>query len=100
MDRGTTIDRMIEIEKALMHLSNDAQGNGDLFDAILAAQVALHEAAYNQESGGRVMNRIDKVIEQISKDLEFGDTTALEELLRDVPDESLKSYLPEEEGEE
>jgi len=50
MDRGTTIDRMIEIEKALMRLSNDAQGNGDLFDAILAAQVALHEAAYNQEA--------------------------------------------------
>ena len=49
MDRATTIDRMIEIEKALMRLSNDAQGNGDLFDAILAAQVALHEAAYNQE---------------------------------------------------
>ena len=43
------------------------------------------------------MNIIDKVIEQISKDLEFGDTTSLEELLRNVPDESLKSYLPEEE---
>ena len=43
------------------------------------------------------MNVIDKVIEQIRKDLEFGDTTALEELLRDAPDESLKSYLPEEE---
>ena len=43
------------------------------------------------------MDRIAKVIEQISKDLELGDTTALEELLRAVPDESLKSYLPEEE---
>ena len=31
------------------------------------------------------MDIIDKVIEQISKDLEFGDTTSLEELLRDVP---------------
>ena len=38
-------------------------------------------------------------MEQISEDLEFGDTTALEELLRAVPDESLKSYLPEEEEE-
>jgi len=43
------------------------------------------------------MNIIDKVIEQIRRDLDFGDTTALEELLRDVPDESLKAYLPEEE---
>lgn len=50
MDRATIIDRMIEIEKVLMHLSNDAQGNGDLFDAILAAQVALHKDAYNQEA--------------------------------------------------
>ena len=43
------------------------------------------------------MNRIDKVMEQIKKDVEAGDMTAIEELLRDVPDESLKSYLPEEE---
>jgi len=43
------------------------------------------------------MNRIDKVLEQIKKDVEAGDMTAIEELLRDVPDESLKSYLPEEE---
>lgn len=50
MDRATIIDRMIEIEKVLMHLSNDAQKNSVLFDAILAAQVALHEAAYNQEA--------------------------------------------------
>jgi len=43
------------------------------------------------------MNRIDKVMEQIKKDVEAGDMTAIEELLRDVPDESLKYYLPEEE---
>jgi uncharacterized protein YigA (DUF484 family) len=64
MDRGTTIDRMIEIEKALMRLSNDAQGNGDLFDAILAAQVALHEAAYNQDDGdGCITVKFDNVEE-------------------------------------
>lgn len=50
MDRDTIIDRMIEIEKVLMHLSNDAQKNPVLFDAILAAQVALHDAAYEEET--------------------------------------------------
>lgn len=49
MTRDDIIDRMIEIEKQLMHLSNKAQGNADLWDAILAAQVALHQAAYNSE---------------------------------------------------
>jgi len=43
------------------------------------------------------MSLIDKVIEQICKDLDFGDTTALEELLRFTPEENLKGYLPEEE---
>jgi|TARA_B100000085_G_scaffold149872_1_gene136253 hypothetical protein len=43
------------------------------------------------------MNIIDKVIEQIRKDLEFGDTTALEELLKFTPEENLKGFLPEEE---
>lgn len=50
MIRHDIIDRMIEIEKQLMRLSNEAQGNADLWDAILAAQVALHEAAYGKEA--------------------------------------------------
>ena len=45
------------------------------------------------------MSLIDKVIEQIRRDLDFGDTTALEELLNFTPEENLKGYLPEE-GEE
>ena len=48
MDRDTIIDRMIKIEKVLMHLSNDAQQNPVLFDAILAAQIALHDAVYEE----------------------------------------------------
>ena len=43
------------------------------------------------------MNIIDKVIEQIRKDLEFGDRTALEELLKSTTEENLKGFLPEEE---
>ena len=38
---------------------------------------------------------IDQVIEQIKKDVESQDMTAIEELLRVVPDEHLSSYLSE-----
>ena len=39
---------------------------------------------------------IDKVLEQIKEDVINGDVTAIEELLKQVPNEILKSYLPEE----
>jgi hypothetical protein len=39
---------------------------------------------------------IDKVLETIKADVINGDVTAIEELLKQVPIESLKSYLPEE----
>jgi hypothetical protein len=39
---------------------------------------------------------IDKVISQIESDMLAGDTTAIYELLAQVPEESLKAFLPEE----
>jgi hypothetical protein len=39
---------------------------------------------------------IDMVIEQIKKDIEAGDVTAVEELLFSVSQERLIAYLPEE----
>ena len=39
---------------------------------------------------------IDRVLDQIATDLEGGDLTALEELLKFVPRDNLISYLPEE----
>ena len=39
---------------------------------------------------------IDKVLEQIKEDVINGDVTAIEELLKNVPIEIIKSYLPEE----
>lgn len=51
MDRDTIIDRMVEIEKALMHLANNCgQGNAVLFDAILAAQIALYDATHKEKT--------------------------------------------------
>lgn len=42
-----------------------------------------------------MLSLLEKVIEQIQKDIECRDVTALEELLRFVPVENLKGYLPE-----
>jgi hypothetical protein len=38
---------------------------------------------------------IQQVIDQIIEDVNLGDCTAIAELLRFVPEENLKSYLPE-----
>ncbi len=38
---------------------------------------------------------IDAVIEQIQRDIAEGDLTALEELLKFVPETNLQAYLPE-----
>jgi hypothetical protein len=40
---------------------------------------------------------IDRVIEEIRRDIEIGDVTSLEELLNFVPIKNLIAYLPEEE---
>ena len=43
------------------------------------------------------MELINKVLEQIKKDVEAGDVTALEELLDGVSEKSMRSFLSEEE---
>ena len=42
------------------------------------------------------MTVIDKVLEQIKKDVGMGDMTSIEELLTQVPEKTLRSYLSEE----
>ena len=42
---------------------------------------------------------VDKVLKQIKKDVEAGDMTAIEELLGDVSEKNLRSFLSEEEKE-
>jgi hypothetical protein len=39
---------------------------------------------------------IDWVVEQIKKDVDSGDFTAIYELMMELPDETLMAYLPEE----
>jgi len=54
-------------------------------------------AIYNPADDNLLEDRdlIDLVLEQIAEDLMNGDLTALEELLKAVPDTNLKSYLTE-----
>jgi len=46
------------------------------------------------------MELIDKVLEQIKKDVGMGDMTAIEELLGEVSEKNLLSFLSEEENKE
>jgi len=39
---------------------------------------------------------LDQVLDQIKKDVDAGDFTAIYELLLELPDETLVGYLPEE----
>lgn len=41
---------------------------------------------------------IDKVLEQIVRDVETGDLTAIEELIANIPDDKAQHFLPEEEN--
>jgi len=40
------------------------------------------------------------VLEQIAKDVESGDMTAIEELIADIPNDKAMGFLPEEENQE
>jgi phage gp29-like protein len=42
---------------------------------------------------------MDKVLEQIVKDIEAGDVTAIAELIADIPDDKAIHFLPEEQWE-
>ena len=39
---------------------------------------------------------LDRVLEQIAKDVESGDMTAIAELIADIPDAKAMHFLPEE----
>jgi phage gp29-like protein len=39
---------------------------------------------------------LDRVLEQIAKDVEAGDMTAIAELIADIPDDKAMHFLPEE----
>jgi hypothetical protein len=42
------------------------------------------------------MNLLDKVLDQLVQDVQAGDLTAIEELLKFIPEKNLIAFLPEE----
>ena len=75
----------------------------ELYESDVYEYFALRKLAENiwerrivgYENETAKLQLLEKVIEQIQKDIECRDVTALEELLRFVPVENLKGYLPE-----
>lgn len=49
-----------------------------------------------EEQANRKQELIDKVLDEIKRDVEKGDVTAIDELLKFCPAKNLKAYLPEE----
>lgn len=54
-----------------------------------------HLNEYLKPQEEKYQQLIDDVIEQIKKDIADGDVTAIDELLKFVPEKYLKGYLPE-----
>jgi hypothetical protein len=52
---------------------------------------------FNSKRAVALSDLIDRVMDQMAKDFEGGDLTAVEELLKSVPRNNLIAYLPEEE---
>ena len=59
--------------------------------------IALHNHLdkFNETVEDTKQELVDKVIEQIKQDILDGDVSAIDELLKFVPVENLKGYLPE-----
>ena len=66
------------------------QGNPD---CVVAAMMTWNLIASKQKSNSKEI--IDQVIDQIKEDVGMGDMTAIEELLQNVPEKSMQSYLGE-----
>jgi len=54
-----------------------------------------HLQEYLEPKEEKFQQLVDDVIEQIKKDIADGDVTAIDELLKFVPEKNLKGYLPE-----
>ena len=51
---------------------------------------------FNSKRAVALSDLIDRVMDQMAKDFEGGDLTAIEELIVYCPRDALKQYLPEE----
>ena len=58
----------------------------------IEAEIGSNEIVLDEEQKQSI---VDQVIEQIKEDLAMGDETAIDELLKFVPDENLIGFLPD-----
>lgn len=68
------------------------------FSGATVAMTELHkefEKRYGNKED-KIQSIVDKCLERIKQDVEAGDLTAIDELLKSVPVEDLKGFLPEE----
>jgi len=89
------------IERFDEEADNDPTGNMQLWIENLLYSIEVKQiipATYhssNRKPTDDDQELVDKVIEQIKKDIAQGDTTVLDELLKFIPIEYLKGSLPE-----
>lgn len=105
-DVGCTVDDMevdIIMDEVKAILEDPKKFNQSLHehDDTLVFDTTIENGEYNvtysqdKETSNNKQIIIDKVLEQIKEDVECGDVTAIEELLKSCPEESLTNYLPE-----
>ena len=57
--------------------------------------VLKRNAGINEDPGGHDINLLQAVAKQMAKDVADGDYTAIDDLLKNVPEEELKGFLSE-----
>ncbi len=83
------------IDKAKTYGKINATTGKFIGDTRCLVALNLHFAKKTAENGDKKQVLIDEVIEHIKKDILDGDVSALDELLKVIPVENLKAYLPE-----
>ena len=84
----------------------DSSGVGDLTDQLTTMRKHISALYQVLDRSGRIVPMesvneavdqalIDQVVDQIMRDIEMGDQTAIEELLKSCPEENLRGFLSE-----
>ena len=84
----------------------DSSGVGDLTDQLTTMRKHVQALYQVLDRSGRIVPMesvneavdqalIDQVVDQIMRDIEMGDQTAIEELLKSCPEENLRGFLSE-----
>ena len=98
---NTEIDELDALDSDM-----DSSGVGDLTDQLTTMRKHVQALYQVLDRSGRIVPMesvneavdqalIDQVVDQIMRDIEMGDQTAIEELLKSCPEENLRSFLSE-----